>query len=340
MVTDSDSALTGPVRLQEVAEAAGVSTITVSRCVNRPDRVSAKTRAHVLEVAARLGYIPNRLASSLVSSRTGVVGAIVPTIGNPIHAETLQAATDILGGAGYRILLGDTGYSTAREAELVQTFLGHQVDGMLITGVQHSAACVTQLRRSGVPVVETFEFTASPIDCNAGFSNFEAGAALTHYLIGKGRRRIAFVEHAHIDDSRMNARRDGALSAAAKAGLNVRLHAIDSDPGTGMGGEVVGTIIDTAPETDAIIFAGHQVAVGAIRYAIDNGIDIPERLAIAGFGDSPISRWIRPALTTVRFPMREMGEEAARLLLGRLAGDNTVGSAVNLGFEIMMRESA
>ena len=107
-----------------------------------------------------------------------------------------------------------------------------------------------------------------------------------------------------------------------------------------MGGEVVGTIIDAAPETDAIIFAGHQVAVGAIRYAIDNGIAVPERLAIAGFGDSPISRWIRPALTTVRFPMREMGEEAARLLLGRLAGDNTAGSAVNLGFEIMMRESA
>lgn len=293
-----------------------------------------------MNVAAQLGYIPNRLASSLVSSRTGVIGAIVPTIGNPIHAETLQAATDILGPAGYRILLGDTGYSQSREAEIVQTFLGHQVDGILITGARHSAECVAQIRRSGVPMVETFEFTPSPIDCNAGFSNFEAGAALTRYLIGKGRRRISFVEHAKIDDSRMNARRDGALSAARDNGLEVRLSAIESDPGTGEGGNVVGTIIAAAPDTDAVIFAGHQVAVGAIRYAIDNSIDVPGRVAIAGFGDSPISRWIRPGLTTVRFPMRDMGIAAARLLLGRLTGDNTVGSAVNLGFEIMMRESA
>ncbi|MEQ9813683.1 MAG: LacI family DNA-binding transcriptional regulator [Azospirillaceae bacterium] len=338
--TPSGSDPAGPIRLQEVAEAAGVSTITVSRCLNNPTRVSAATRARVLEVAGRLGYIPNRLASSLVSARTRVIGAIVPTIGNPIHSETLQAATDLLGPAGYQLLLGDTGYSIAREAELVQTFLGHRVDGMLITGARHTRGCAEALGRAGVPVVETFEFTPNPIDCNVGFSNLEAGASLVRYLAGRGRRHIAFVEHARIDDSRMNARRDGAMAAGREIGQVIDLHAIDSDPGTGIGGDVIDTILADRPATDAVIFAGHQVAVGAIRHAIDRGIAVPDRLAIVSFGDSPISRWIRPALTTVRFPMQEMGREAARLLLGRLTGEQPAGSAINLGFEIMMRDSA
>lgn len=329
-----------PVRLKEVAEAAGVSTITVSRCLNNPGRVSARTRERVLVVARRLGYIPNRLASSLVSSRTGLIGAIVPTIGNPIHAETLQAATDILSPAGYRILLGDTGYSVTREEELVETFLGHRVDGMLITGASHTEGCAALLRRAGVPVVETFEFTANPIDCAVGFSNGEAAAALVRHLAGRDRRRIAFVEHARIDDSRMNARRDGAMAEGRTLGRPLDLYAIDSDPGTGLGGEVIDRILAAAPDTDAVIFAGHQVAVGAIRHALDRGIDVPRRLAIVSFGDSPISRWIKPALTTMRFPMREMGEEAARLLLQRMGGHSAGGSAINLGFEIMMRDSA
>lgn len=336
-----DPGSSGTVRLQEVADAAGVSTITVSRCINRPERVSRQTRDHVLRVAARLGYIPNRLASSLVSSKTRVVGAIVPTIANPIHAETLQAATDVLGGAGYRLLLGDTGYSEARELELVRTFLGHRVDGILITGVAHAPACADLLRRAAVPVVETFEFTPSPIDANVGFSNHEAGAAVTRYLVAAGRRRLAFVEHRRIDDSRMNARRDGFVDACESAAVaEHRVFAIDSDPGTGAGGEVVERILAEMPAADAVLFAGHQVAVGAIRHAVDMGIDVPGRLAVAGFGDSPISRWIRPALTTVRFPMSQMGGEAARLLLARMTGAPMAASAVNLGFEIVKRESA
>lgn len=331
----------GTVRLQEVADAAGVSTITVSRCVNNPERVSRRTRDHVLRVATRLGYIPNRLASSLVSSKTRVVGAIVPTIANPIHAETLQAVTDVLGGAGYRLLLGDTGYSEERELELVRTFLGHRVDGMLITGVAHAPACADLLRRAAVPVVETFDLTPSPIDANVGFSNHEAGGAITRYLIASGRRRLAFVEHRRIDDSRMNARRDGFSAACAAAGVaEHRVFSIDSDPGTGAGGEVIGRILAEMPDADAVLFAGHQVAVGAIRHAADIGIDVPGRIAVAGFGDSPISRWIRPALTTVRFPMSRMGGEAARLLLARMTGTAVPASAVDLGFEILRRESA
>jgi LacI family gluconate utilization system Gnt-I transcriptional repressor len=92
--------------------------------------------------------------------------------------------------------------------------------------------------------------------------------------------------------------------------------------------------------TDAIIFAGHQVAVGAIRYALDLKIDVPGRIAIASFGDTPIAQWVRPSLTTVRFPNRETGVEAGRLMLERLAGRMPPQRSIRLGFEILGRESA
>lgn len=331
----------GSVRLEEVAAAAGVSTITVSRCISNPGRVSAKTREHVLQVAAGLGYIPNRLASSLASAKSMVIGAVVPTIANPIHADTLQAVSDVLAPAGYQILLGNSHYSRAEELRLVRTFLGHRVDGILLTGRDHAADCAVLLKRAGTPVVEMFEHVTDPIDMSVGSSNLDAGASLGQYLIARGRRRLAFVGHSDVEDSRIGGRRAGLALACREAGIpEPLLHAASSDPGSGGGGEVVGAILREAPDCDAIVFAGHQIAVGGIRYALDMGIDVPGRVAIAGFGDSAIARWIRPSLTTVRFPVPQMGTEAGRLLLARLQGRTPPSRSIRLGFEIIGRESA
>jgi LacI family gluconate utilization system Gnt-I transcriptional repressor len=113
-----------------------------------------------------------------------------------------------------------------------------------------------------------------------------------------------------------------------------------SQPGSGNGGEIVGSILREHPDIDAVVFAGHQIAVGAIRYALDVGIDVPRRLGIAAFGDSPIAQWMRPALTTVRFPLEEMGRQAGKALLERFRGGAPVARTVRLGFEIVSRESA
>lgn len=329
------------VRLQEVAEAAGVSTITVSRCINNPARVSEKTREHVLKIADRMGYIPNRLASSLASARSMVIGVVVPTIANPIHGMVLQGATDILEPAGYQVLLGNSRFSKTSELELVRTFLGHRVDGILLTGRDHSDECLELLVRSRTPMVEMFDFNPEPPDMAVGSSNFDAGASLGQYLIGRGRRHIAYVGHTGLDDSRMLARLQGLSKVCEGAGLTPPRHyEISSDPGTGTGGEVVGTILREAPEIDAVVFAGHQVAVGAIRYSVDVGIAVPDRLAIAAFGDSPIAKWITPSLTTVLFPVRENGIEAGKLMLGRLQGKPYKQRSIRLGFEILSRDSA
>jgi len=310
--------------------------------MTNPGRVSAKTREHVLGVAAEMGYLPNRAASTLASARSKVVGAVVPTLANPIHAEMLQGVADMLGPAGYQLLLGTSDYSLATEEHVVRTFLSHSVDAMLLTGRDHTQSCATLLRRAQVPTVEVFEQIAEPLDLSVGSSNFDAGLSLGQYLIGRGRRRLAFVGHSDVDDSRIAERRNGISAACAAGSLTPpKEYSASSDPGSGGGGEIVGAILRDDPNIDAIVFAGHQIAVGAVRHALDTGIQVPDRVAVAGFGDSPIARWIRPSLTTVRFPVREMGREAARLLLARMSGDELGRDrTVRLGFEIISRESA
>ena len=330
-----------PVRLEDVAVAAGVSIITVSRCVNNPGRVSKRTREHVLQVASAMGYVPNLVASSLASSRSKVIGVVVPTIANPIHGMVLQGVSDILEPAGYKLLLGNSHFHRKNELELVRTFIGHRVDGILLTGKDHADECAELLRRSKTPVIEMFDYNPEPLDLSVGSSNFDAGASLGRYLIYRRRQRLAYVGHTGVDDSRMMARLEGMRAACAEQSVPAPRHyEISSDPGTGSGGEVLGTILREAPDTEAVVFAGHQVAVGAIRYALDVGIHVPERIAIAGFGESPIARWISPTLTTVRFPVRETGVEAGRLMLERLQGRMPGQKAVRLGFEILSRESA
>ncbi|WP_309085473.1 LacI family DNA-binding transcriptional regulator [Chelativorans sp.] len=329
------------VRLEDVAAAAGVSLITASRCVSNPGRVSTKTREHVLRVAEQLGYIPNRLASSLASSKSRVVGAVIPTMLNPVHSVVLQAAMEILAPAGYQVLLGTSHYLARTELDLVRTFLGHRVDGLLLTGRDHASECSALLRRAGVPTVEMFEHIQDPIDVGVGTSNFEAGHSLAQYLISRGRRNLAFVGHTDFEDSRINGRQEGLIAAARDNGLDQpRVFSVSSQPGSGTGGEIVGTILRETPETDAVVFAGHQLAVGAIRYALDVGIEVPGRLAIAGFGDSPVAQWIKPALTTIKFPLEDMGREAGKALLQRLSGKDPGARTVRLGFEILSRESA
>lgn len=339
--TDSPKVALSPVRLQEVAAVAGVSTITVSRCVSNPSRVSKKTLDHVLKVAAQLGYIPNRLASGLASAKSMVVGIVVPTIANPIHGVIMQGVADLLEPAGYQILLGNSHFSKRNELELVRTFLGHRVDGILLTGKDHSQECIDMLARSRKPVVEMFDYTPNPIDVSVGSSNFDAGASLAQYMIARGRKRFAFVGHTGLDDSRMMARLEGLLAVCAEAGLPPPMHyEVTSDPGTPTGGEVIGAVLRETPDIDAVMFAGHLVAVSAIQYAIDLKIDVPGRVAIAGFGDTPMAQWIKPSLTTVRFPNRETGVEAGKMMLERLAGRTPQQRAVRLGFEILSRESA
>ena len=234
------------VTKEDVARVAGVSHITVSRVINSPDKVAPATRERVQAEIARMGYIPNLLAGGLASRRTRIVAAVVPTIGHSIFAETVRGMSEYLMAHGYQLLLGQSDYSEDIETRLVEAFIGRRVDGLVLTGVQHTAATLQRLKTAGIPVVETWDLTPEPIDMLAGFSNYDAGAAMGDYLVEQGYRRIAFVGG---EDPRGVARLAGLSAALKRHRLRAPIR-ITASPGSFLQGgrEAMVTLLEQHPD--------------------------------------------------------------------------------------------
>src|SRR5215510_15040571 len=195
----------GRITLADIAKLAGVSAITASRALNTPDRVSPDTLQRVREAVERTGYVPNMVAGGLASTRSRLVAAVVPTIAGPVFLETIQALTDALAESGYQLMLGQSGYANSREDALLDAIIGRRPDGIVLTGIMHSAEGRRRLLAAGIPVVETWDLTPTPIDMLVGFSHEKVGAAAAEYLHAHGRR-LAIVT---ADDPRAGVRREG-----------------------------------------------------------------------------------------------------------------------------------
>ena len=165
----------GRITLADVAKLAGVSPITVSRALNTPEQLTPDTLQRVREAVERTGYVPNTLAGGLASARSRLVAAVVPTIAGPVFLETIQALTEALAESGYQLMLGQGGYSNAREDALLDAIIGRRPDGIVLTGIMHSAGGRRRLLAAGIPVVETWDLTPTPIDMLVGFSHEKVG---------------------------------------------------------------------------------------------------------------------------------------------------------------------
>ena len=210
---------TGRATMADVAALSGVSAITVSRALRHPDKVSPETRAKVQAAIETLGYGPDLVAGSLASNQSHIVAAVVPTIGGTIFVDTVKGMSDMLREQGYQLLLGDSGYSLAEEAALVDAFLGRRPDGLILTGVHHEASVRTRLAAARVPVVEVWDVSDQPIDMVVGFSNFRAGYEMTAHLARRGYRRIGFAAGLTFGDQRSTERRAGYRAALEEFGL-------------------------------------------------------------------------------------------------------------------------
>ncbi|KAF1045075.1 MAG: HTH-type transcriptional regulator GntR [Herbaspirillum frisingense] len=322
---------------EDVARAAGVSHITVSRVINTPEKVSPETRAKVESFIASMGYIPNMLAGGLASRRTRIVAAIVPTISHSIFAETVRGLSEQLSLQGYQLLLGQTNYSEEAETALVEAFIGRRVDGLVLTGVQHAARTRQRLKAAGIPVVETWDLTRRPIDMLAGFDNHDAGRAMGNYLYGKGYRRMAFVGG---EDPRGVARFTGMREAVLAHGAAEPLHLmVPMGSFLHAGREAVGWLLDRHPGIDAAFFSNDVIAAGAAMECARRGVEVPGRIALAGFANLEIAPEVLPALTTVQISVHQIGLTAADMLLARFSGRSVEQPICDLGFSILERKS-
>jgi LacI family gluconate utilization system Gnt-I transcriptional repressor len=311
--------------LAEVALRARVSPITVSRVVRVPGLVAAATRERVEAAMRELGYVPNLVAGSLASAKTRSVGVLVPTIANAIFADTVQGLSDILEPQGYAVILAQSHYDPAREDHALSALLSRRPEALVMVGSPATAAGNAMLRRARIPVVETWELPQDPIDAVAGFDNAAAGATVARHYASIGRKSLAFVG---ASDPRATRRWTGFRDAAIAAGLReprrlILAHGTVAGPAT----------LAQLDGVDAVFTANDAHAIGLLAALRD----LPRRqpLAVTGLGDLAMGQLVTPRLTTIRVHGAAIGQAAAKLTL-----DSTHPRRIDLGFELVLRESA
>jgi LacI family gluconate utilization system Gnt-I transcriptional repressor len=328
----------GAVTLHDVAKLAGVAPITASRALNTPAQVSAEVLKKVTDAVARTGYVRNGLAGGLASTRSRLVAAVVPTIAGPVFLQTVQALTEALAESGYQLMLGQSGYAESREDALLEAIIGRRPDGIVLTGIMHSAEGRKRLLAAGIPVVETWDLTPTPLDMLVGFSHVEVGRAVVDFLRSKGRSRLAVVAG---DDERSRRRHQAFRDAARAAGLReVRLIHVPAPTTLKSGRHALADLLAAAPDIDAVFCSSDLLALGVMTEAQARGIAVPAQLAVVGFGDLEFAADLNPALTTVRIDGTAIGRQAARFIVDRAEGRSVDSRVVDIGFSIVDRDSA
>lgn len=327
--------------MRDIAAQAGVSLVTVSRVLNQPEKVTSETRERVQAVISQLNYIPNMVAGSMASRRSFAVGVIIPTITNSLFADTIDGLSSTLEPAGYQLIIGSSRYDPAREGALVRTMISRRVDSLVLTGTTHVLETTELLAHCGVPVFEMWNLTPTPIDTVIGFSNREAARQMTLYLHQRGYRRIGYLGGLTCHNDRTSDREAGFLEAMLEIGderYAERIFRAKFDFPSGSSGILA--LKSRFPEIDAVFAASDVLAVGAVLECHRQGWRVPDDIAIAGLDDSVIASQLTPSLTTVRLPRYDIGRKIGEQILQRLSGRTVDSQHIDLGFEIVPRESA
>ncbi len=327
----------GAITLQDVAKLAGVAPITASRAINKPDSVSAEVLKKVQAAVERTGYVPNRMAGSLASSRSRIIAAVVPSTVMSVFMQTVETLNNALFDAGYQLMLGQSSYSIEREEALLEAVIGRRPDGIFLAGVLRPGKARARLVAAGIPVVESWDLTQTPIDMLIGFSHLEIGRAVAKHLIDKGRKRFALVS---AGDERADRRATAFKQAVAAQGLaDVYVVNVGESRTLKSGRDAFANILSRAPKTDAIFCSSDLLAMGVLTEAMSRGIKVPKALAVMGFGDVSFGADIEPALSTVRINGADIGRMAAQYLMDRAEGQVVEKPIVDVGFSIIERAS-
>jgi LacI family gluconate utilization system Gnt-I transcriptional repressor len=327
----------GAITLRDVAILAGVAPITASRAINTPNQVSPEVLRKVQEAVQRTGYVPNRMAGGLASSRSRLIAAVVPSTVVSVFMETIEALNGTLFDAGYQLMLGQSGYSADREELLLEAIIGRRPDGIFLTGILPPGKARTRLLASGIPVIETWDLTPTPIDMLIGFSHSDIGREVAKFLMDKGYKKFAIV---HAEDERAGRRTVAFRDAVAQQGLPpVFIANVGASRSLKSGREAFTRILAAAPDVQAVFCSSDLLALGVMTEARARNINVPKDIAVMGFGDVPFVADMVPALTTVRINGEQIGTLAARFLMDRAEGREVSPGIVDVGFSIIERDS-
>lgn len=333
------SALPPIPTLQDVARAAGVSTATVSRCLNEKQKVSPRTRTKVMQAVDQLGYTPNFNARAMAAKRSFTIGAIIPTMENAIFARGLQSFQETLYDLGYNLLVSSSAYQPDLEAAQIRELVARGADGLLLIGYERDQSVYDYLERRGIPTVLAWASSPDNDHPFVGFDNRNAMRRLADTVLDMGHRRLGMISGIMDGNDRALGRFQGIADALQDRGLDPDdLTVIETVYDIEAGADAFEHLM-SAPQRPSVVMCGNDVlATGALARARKLGLTVPDDVSITGFDDIELAKYVYPALTTVHVPHRTMGRIAAQELVN-LITDAATKVGHELEASIVMRDS-
>ncbi|WP_267897827.1 LacI family DNA-binding transcriptional regulator [Pseudotabrizicola alkalilacus] len=314
--------------LRDVSEASGVSEMTVSRVLRNRGDVSDGTRERVLEAARRLGYVPNKIAGALASQRVNLVGVIIPSLSNMVFPEVMTGISDVLEDTGLQPVVGVTNYLPEREESVIYEMLSWRPSGLILAGLEHSEASQAMLAQAGVPVVEIMDIDGTPVDSAVGISHRRAGRQMAEAIVAAGYRRIAFLGTQMPNDHRAKKRLAGFEEALAREGLQLADREFYSGGSALLKGrEMTEAVLKRSPDVDFLYYSNDMIGAGGLLYCLDQGIDVPGRVGLAGFNGVELLDGLPRRLATMDACRLDIGRLAAEIIAGKRP-DGIVGGEI------------
>ncbi|MEO3417212.1 LacI family DNA-binding transcriptional regulator [Roseovarius sp. CAU 1744] len=311
-----------PLTLRDVSDASGVSEMTVSRVLRNRGDVSDATRKRVLAAAKELGYVPNKIAGALASNRVNLVAVVIPSMSNMVFPEVMTGISQVLDDTELQPVVGITGYQREKEEKVLYEMLSWRPSGVIIAGLEHSEASRAMLAASGIPVVEIMDVDGTPVDSVVGISHRLAGQKMASAILKAGYRQIGFLGTKMSLDHRARKRFEGFTEMLAKAGVEI----VDKEFYTGgsalvKGREMTEAILARNEEIDFLYYSNDIIGAGGLLYLLDQGIDVPGQIGLAGFNGVNLLKGLPRELATMDACRLEIGKRAAQVIVERIAGD-------------------
>ena len=309
-----------PLTLRDDSQASGVSEMTVSRVLRNRGDVSQNTRDKVLLAAKQLGYVPNKIAGALASQRVNLVAVIIPSLSNMVFPEVMTGISEVLETTDLQPVVGVTDYLPEKEERVLYEMLSWRPSGIIIAGLEHSENSAIMLKASGIPVVEIMDIDGSPVDAMVGISHRRAGREMAVSILKAGYRKIGFLGTKMPLDHRARKRFEGFTEALAKSGVEVTDQEFYSG-GSALvkGREMTQELLRRNPKLDFLYFSNDLIGAGGLLYLIEQGIDIPNQIGLAGFNGVELLQGLPRQLATMDACRNEIGRKAAEMIVQQVS---------------------
>nr|WP_284040802.1 LacI family DNA-binding transcriptional regulator [Phaeovulum sp. NW3] len=317
--------------MRDVSEASGVSEMTVSRVLRNRGDVSDATREKVLEAAKALGYVPNKIAGALASQRVNLVAVIIPSLSNLVFPEVLTGISKELEDTGLQPVVGVTNYSLEKEETVLYEMLSWRPSGVIIAGLEHTDAARAMLENAGIPIVEIMDVDGKGIDSVVGISHRRAGLKMAEAIIAAGYRRIGFLGTKMPEDHRARKRLEGFKEGLEAAGLSLADQEFYAGGSALLKGrEMTEAILRRSPDLDFLYYSNDMIGAGGLLWCLENGIDVPNQIGLAGFNGVDLLEGLPRRLATMDACRREIGQRAAAIIAGRSPSGLIGGEIIEL----------